>query len=603
MAKEIQSELIINEETIAHFTSIYIKQQFNDHHTFEIAVPQEVIEKQGAHALEKSKKLIGKSVTLSFGEKNTSDNIFKGIVTEISMQQGHGLWGNIIFKGYSPTYLFEGGANYSSHYKKNLKTIVDKLKGDLPAHEMRVTVNPKYAKEITYMTQYGESNFKFMNRMASDYGEWFYYDGAELFFGKPNQTDNIELLYGANIQVMSFSMKVVPSKVNHYSYNSKEDEVHKTDLPADVPGSNQYVKTALQASDELYTKPVMQPVEIRTNDKQQLDEYAKKQKGVHAASTVQLTAHGDNPKVKLGNHVTVKVIQKEIKGADTPQHGEYIVTAVSHHLTGTGEYSHTFEAIPSDNNYIPSTTEQPVAETQMAIVKENNDPDGMGRVRVQMLWQEQSSQMTDWVRVLSPDAGSSDSVSKNRGFVFIPEVGDQVLVGFRYNDPDRPFVMGSVFHGKTAGGGGSGNKSKSMTTRSGSTVTMDDDKKSITISDPSGNTMTYDGTGNVTVNSPKTITLSCDKASITLNSSGVIEISGTEITVKGSTASVMKSGEAHFTANSSGAKATMNGQDTTVNGTATATVTSKDTTINGDAKTSVVSVGPTSIEGAIVKLN
>ena len=51
-----------------------------------------------------------------------------------------------------------------------------------------------------------------------------------------------------------------------------------------------------------------------------------------------------------------------------------------------------------------------------------------------MLWQKNNA-TTDWIRVLTPDGGSSEPFSKNRGYVFIPEVGDQVIVGFRYNDP------------------------------------------------------------------------------------------------------------------------------------------------------------------------
>ena len=52
---------------------------------------------------------------------------------------------------------------------------------------------------------------------------------------------------------------------------------------------------------------------------------------------------------------------------------------------------------------------------------------------------------TSWIRVLTPDAGSSGKVSSNRGFVFIPEKGDQVMIGFHYNDPNRPYVQGSLF--------------------------------------------------------------------------------------------------------------------------------------------------------------
>ena len=42
---------------------------------------------------------------------------------------------------------------------------------------------------------------------------------------------------------------------------------------------------------------------------------------------------------------------------------------------------------------------------------------------------------------MTPDGGSSSDVKSNRGFVFIPEVGDQVLLGFRHGDPARPYVM------------------------------------------------------------------------------------------------------------------------------------------------------------------
>ena len=72
----------------------------------------------------------------------------------------------------------------------------------------------------------------------------------------------------------------------------------------------------------------------------------------------------------------------------------------------------------------------PLAETQMATVLSNADPQGKGRVRVRMNWQTDGMQ-TSWVRVMTPDGGSSKDVKSNRGFVFIPEVGDQVLLGFR----------------------------------------------------------------------------------------------------------------------------------------------------------------------------
>ena len=80
------------------------------------------------------------------------------------------------------------------------------------------------------------------------------------------------------------------------------------------------------------------------------------------------------------------------------------------------------------------------------------------------------------------------------------------MVGFVHNHPDRPFVMGGLFHGGTALGGGVNNHMRSIQTKSGIKVLMNDDEKSVTILDPSGNTYFMDGNGNITVTAPKNMT-------------------------------------------------------------------------------------------------
>ena len=148
----------------------------------------------------------------------------------------------------------------------------------------------------------------------------------------------------------------------------------------------------------------------------------------------------------------------------------------------------------------------PLAETQMATVLSNADPQGKGRVRVRMNWQTNGMQ-TGWVRVMTPDGGSSSDVKSNRGFVFIPEVGDQVLLGFRHGDPARPYVMGSLFNGTTGNGGGSNNSIKSLKTRSGISVILNDDNRSLEIKDAGGSSIHLDGNGNILLNAPKDIQL------------------------------------------------------------------------------------------------
>ena len=148
----------------------------------------------------------------------------------------------------------------------------------------------------------------------------------------------------------------------------------------------------------------------------------------------------------------------------------------------------------------------PLAETQMATVLSNADPHGAGRVQVRMNWQTDNMR-TSWVRVMTPDGGGSKDVKSNRGFVFIPEVGDQVLLGFRHGDPARPYVLGSLFNGTTGNGGGSNNSIKSLKTRSGISVILNDDNKSLTIKDAGGSSIHLDGNGNILLNAPKDIQL------------------------------------------------------------------------------------------------
>ena len=166
----------------------------------------------------------------------------------------------------------------------------------------------------------------------------------------------------------------------------------------------------------------------------------------------------------------------------------------------------------------------PLAETQIATVLSNADPHGAGRVQVRMNWQTDNMR-TSWVRVMTPDGGSSSDVKSNRGFVFIPEVGDQVLLGFRHGDPARPYVMGSLFNGTTGGGGLEGNHMKSLTTRSEHTIKLNDSRSSlgITIKDIKGNSIHIDSVGddiiinakrNITINAGETFTVNCKNANI-----------------------------------------------------------------------------------------
>ncbi|MFM7203010.1 MAG: type VI secretion system tip protein TssI/VgrG [Myxococcota bacterium] len=72
--------------------------------------------------------------------------------------------------------------------------------------------------------------------------------------------------------------------------------------------------------------------------------------------------------------------------------------------------------------------------------------DAHGRVKVQFHWDRQgkrNEQSSCWIRVSHPWAGAGF------GAVFLPRVGQEVLVQFLEGDPDRPVLVGRVFNGAT----------------------------------------------------------------------------------------------------------------------------------------------------------
>lgn len=619
MQNQVIADIEIEDQKIEHYSSVIISQKFNEHHTFSIRIKYDVLEKAGSYGLSNAQKLIGKAAVIKLLEANTFEikYEFHGLVCEISVEQSDNFSSDLVIKGYSPTILLENGPNFNSFYNKKLQDIANTLTKSLSSVNCSVSINPQYKNQITYICQYRESAFHFLNRLSSHFGEWFYYDGQQLNFGKPSKSTSVEITYGVDMHTMQMKLRILPLTFSGYSYLSKDDKLITSDAPKSVDGLDQYASYVLNESNKIFSEAVSLPVKQRISSKSDLDTFLKQQKTAMAADLEVLSATSDNPAICIGAVADIKVSVRSENNYTKEDGGKFLVTSVEHYISNTGKYHNTFEGIPSAIDVIPvHNIIVPIAEPQIASVKDNKDPDNMGRVRVQMLWQQAADEQTDWLRVMTPDAGGGKDGAKNRGLVVVPEPGDQVLVCFRYNDPDRPFVLGSMFHGKTGGGGGSGNNTKSLNSKSGHTISMDDGK-GITIVDKSGNNLiVVDGTNTITITAVQKIELTNGKSTITMDGD-TITISGAHININGSADCFLNGGENGFAA-AAGGDVSVNGKDVSVSGTKTivsgsseATVTGgkatvnadSEATLNGGGKTTVSAGGKVAIQGAIVALN
>ncbi|HRI19385.1 MAG TPA: phage baseplate assembly protein V [Panacibacter sp.] len=612
MHNQVIADIEIEDKKIEHYSSVVIRQQFNAHHEFAIRVKYDVLEKTGSFSLGNAQKLIGKTAVIKLLQSHDLEAAyeFRGIICEIAMEQSDNFTSDFVLKGYSPTILMETGAHLASFYKKNLQQVVQEITQPVADFGSAVNVSPQYKNPITYICQYRESSFHFMNRLSSDYSEWCYYDGKDLFFGKPSSSPNVDITYGQDVHNMQLKLRMLPLAFSSYAYVSKDDKLLTYDAPKSVDGLDEYASYALKESNKIFSNAVQSPIRQRVETKTDLEGFVKKQKAAMAADLEVLTGSSDNPALCIGAiaNVNVSVLQNAAMVKETC--GKFLITSIEHHITDNDKYFNYFEALPSNVEVIPvKNIVMPIAEPQIATVKDNKDPDNMGRVRVQMLWQQPNDEMSDWLRVMTPDAGGGKDGGKNRGLVVVPEPGDQVLVCFRYNDPDRPFVMGSMFHGKTGGGGGQGNNTKSLNSKSGHTISMDDGK-GITIVDKTGNNLiVVDGTNTITITASQKIELANGKSTITMDGD-TITITAAHVNIEGTDDSTINSGGNGLSA-AKGGDVSVNGKKTTISGSSEVTATGAKATVNGDSeatlngggKTTVSAGGKVAIQGAIVALN
>jgi len=160
---------------------------------------------------------------------------------------------------------------------------------------------------------------------------------------------------------------------------------------------------------------------------------------------------------------------------------------------------------------------------EVGIVTNVQDPNKLGRIKVQ-LPRLPGGPETDWARVAQPAAGAG------RGFYWLPEVGDEVLIAFELGQANRPYVIGALWNGKDKpmnGAYADDNTTRMIQTKSGHKITLCDKagEEKIVIADKSGKrTITFDvkdkkfvidaQEGDIELHAEKKIVLDCEDLEI-----------------------------------------------------------------------------------------
>lgn len=174
-----------------------------------------------------------------------------------------------------------------------------------------------------------------------------------------------------------------------------------------------------------------------------------------------------------------------------------------------------------------------------AIVTNNNDPESLGRVKVQYPWSKESEE-SDWVRVSTLMAGSE------QGFFFMPEVEQEVLVAFVNADVNAPIIIGALWNANSLPPQESddgNNNIRKIRSRSGHEIVFDDtdegSAQKLEINSSSGHKIILDdtsGSENITIedHSGGKIELDASSNKISIISSMDVAIEATNIGIEAS---------------------------------------------------------------------
>jgi uncharacterized protein involved in type VI secretion and phage assembly len=306
-------------------------------------------------------------------------------------------------------------------------------------------------------------------------------------------------------------------------------------------------------------------------------------------------------------------VQIRLKGLSTRFSGDYYVSAATHQMTAergyltsvivTGRQPNSVTALVGAGN--GSRPGAPAAARTTAtypgvvigIVTNNKDPEMGGRVKVKFPWLDDQLE-TDWARIASPMAGNG------RGFFWLPEITDEVLVAFEHGDINRPYVVGGLWNGQdkpprtaaqAVGGDGKVNL-RVIKSRSGHTITIDDTQgqENITIVDKTGvNTIKLDSpTNKLSVSVDGDMSLEALKGNISMKGRTVAVEATQGLTMKG------------LTVNAEATQAmTVKGTSTEEQATAAMKVSGATTDVEARAKLGLSGGAMTEVKGGIIRLN
>ncbi len=412
-------------------------------------------------------KIIGSSITLTLLLEDGEERCINGIAAAFAQSGGYNSGDDrqeTMFSQYTATivpklWLLTQTSDLRIFQEKTAVDIIEQILGDNQLSDYSKKLNNSYSPR-TYCVQYRETDFNFISRLMEEEGIYYYFEHED---GK----HTLVLADDASAHSPCPHQPQVRYQLSSGGVFHDEDLIHSLEVRNEIRAGkyslNDYnFKTpSTRLMVEMDSRRNLGPGEKEFYDYPGL--YEKRGGGdglvrvrIQEEEAQVATIQGSG---NVRDFISGATFTLEDYFREEMNNKKYLLLSVSHHAEQAGyqtqgsgaetSYHNTFTCMAADTPYRPRRlTPKPVVEgVQTAVVVgpsgEEIHTDEYGRIKVQFHWDREGSnndKSSCWMRVGQLWAGPG------WGSMFIPRIGQEVIVDFIEGDPDRPIVVGCVYN-------------------------------------------------------------------------------------------------------------------------------------------------------------
>jgi len=417
----------------------------------------------------KLEDLLQQPVTVTVqGEMMDPIEIFQGRIADGTQRHLLHFGSSFVLHGVSPSVRHD--YRDTTYYPQaTLASITGKLGA-------KVDGQPRKSPPPHDFVQWSESEMDFLRRVADEHGGFLVTTGPAVEVRSEFKSKGWRLVWGETLLELAVCARPVNHGYTGASYDPKDKSTHvhnRVRVAAPGLGGAARLVTVVEqlaakwagGGDPLVAEP-MGRAWSHADFKDHLRQESERALG----SAVVVDGVSGMPGLLAGDEIEL------VQGTDfeLPTTGKFGLVRVVHDFREQ-HYTNKFVATPWKNFFGFAPPARPEMEGLVtAEVVDVADPEKLCRVKVKYRWQTDTP--TNWARLLTPHAGNG------RGIMFVPEIGDEVIVAFEHGDPERPYVLGSLWNGKDKPPENDDqNNAKRIITRSGNTIQLLDNESEETI--------------------------------------------------------------------------------------------------------------------------